>query len=87
MNLKISLPDNIEEQLKNEWGEHLARKAAEGLAVEGYRSGILSDGEVALMLELSSIETDDFLKTHGLFAFENNEMEIGSMSVSEGLIP
>ena len=87
MDLNISLPDKIEERLKNVWGEHLSRKAAEALAVEGYRSGVLSDGEVAKMLELSINETDDFLKNYGLFAFENQETETGSASVSEGLIP
>ena len=87
MALKIILPSNIEEQLKNEWGEHLSRKAAEALAAEGYRSGVLSDGEVGKMLELSISETDEFLKAYGLFAFENQEIEKNPAAVSEGLIP
>lgn len=73
MDLKINLPSQIEEQLENEWGEDLSRKAVEALAVEGYRSGVLSDGEVAETLNLSISETDNLLKERGLFAFENLE--------------
>ena len=87
MDLQITLPNQIEEQLENEWGVELPRKAAEALAAEGYRSGVLSDGEVGKMLNLSVNETDDFLKTRGLFAFENLEELTVRTTVSDGLIP
>ena len=87
MDLQITLPNQIEEQLENEWGVELPRKAAEALAAEGYRSGVLSDGEVGKMLNLSVSETDDFLKTRGLFAFENIEELTAQTAAFDRLIP
>lgn len=39
----------------------LSRKTLEALAVEGYRNGHLSIGQVAEMLELSVLQTEEFL--------------------------
>jgi predicted HTH domain antitoxin len=61
MSVTIELPEKIQQQLETEWG-NLSRRALEALAVEGYRSGALSAGQVAEMLELSFGETESFLK-------------------------
>ncbi len=47
MSLEIALPSHIEQHLQTEWGNELPRRAAEALAIEGYRTGVLSLGEVA----------------------------------------
>ncbi|MGH9751741.1 MAG: UPF0175 family protein [Blastocatellia bacterium] len=65
MSITIALPESIERQLQQEWGD-LDRKALEALAIEGYRSEALSAGQVAELLGLSVIETEAFLKEHGV---------------------
>lgn len=61
MPITIELPEEIERQLETAWG-NLSRRILEALAVEGYRSGDLSAGQVAEMLNLSAWETEGFLK-------------------------
>jgi predicted HTH domain antitoxin len=64
--LTIDLPNRIHRHLQIELGDNLERKAQEALAVEGYRSGILSLGEIAEMLSLSINDADGFLKEKGI---------------------
>jgi predicted HTH domain antitoxin len=64
--LTIALPNKIHRHLQIELGDKLERKAQEALAVEGYRSGILSLGEIAEMLNLSINDADGFLKEKGI---------------------
>jgi predicted HTH domain antitoxin len=64
--LTIDLPNRIHRHLQIELGDNLERKAQEALAVEGYRSGILSLGEIAEMLNLSINDADGLLKEKGI---------------------
>jgi predicted HTH domain antitoxin len=64
MPVTIELPEEIERQLQAEW-ENLPRRALEALAVEGYRSGALTRGQVGQMLGLNFWETEAFLKERG----------------------
>lgn len=73
MSLTITLPNRIQQHLESGWGDALPRKAKEALAVEGYRSGLLSVGEIAEMLGLSINDADGFLKERGLMAIESLE--------------
>ena len=41
--------------------DDLSRKTLEALAIEGYRNGRLSVGQVAEMLEFSALQAEDFL--------------------------
>jgi len=86
MSLTITLPNRIEQELVSEWGDDLPRKAIEALAVEGYRSGALSTGEVAEMLGLSINEADGFLKDRGLFAIDDLEEVEKDTTVLERLL-
>jgi len=43
--------------------DDLWRKTLEALAIEGYRNGRLSVGQVAEMLEFSVLQTEQFLQT------------------------
>ena len=64
--LTIALPTRIHQHLQAALGAELERKAQEALAVEGYRSGILSLGEIAEMLNFSINDADGFLKERGI---------------------
>lgn len=64
MTLTIAIPDRIENRLRAEWGSDLPRRALEVVAVEGYRSGALSVGQVAETLGISVYEADGVLKKH-----------------------
>lgn len=84
MSLEIALPSHIEKHLQAEWGSEFPRRAAEALAIEGYRTGALSLGEVAEMLNLSINEADGFLKERGIFAIENlEEIEADTETLEE----
>jgi predicted HTH domain antitoxin len=84
MSLEIAIPSHIEKHLQSEWGNELPRRAAEAVAIEGYRSGALSLGEVAEMLSLSINEADGFLKERGIFAIENiDEVEADNRTLEE----
>lgn len=86
MSLTITLPNRIERELVAEWGDDLERRAVEALAVEGYRSGALSTGEVAEMLGLSINDADGFLKERGLFAIDDLEEVETDTAVLERLL-
>ncbi|MGH9455731.1 MAG: UPF0175 family protein, partial [Terriglobia bacterium] len=47
--MKIDLPQDIEQCLQKQWGD-LPRHALESLAIEGYRSRVLSRAQVRRML-------------------------------------
>ncbi|HEY2867378.1 MAG TPA: UPF0175 family protein [Pyrinomonadaceae bacterium] len=84
MSVTISLPTRIQQNLESGWGDNLPRKAKEALAVEGYRSGLLSLGEVAEMLDLSVNEADGFLKERGLAALESiDEINVDTAALEE----
>jgi predicted HTH domain antitoxin len=64
MAVTINLPEKIESLLREQWGD-LPRRALEALALEGYRSGALSAGQVAELLQLSVWGTESFLYERG----------------------
>jgi hypothetical protein len=62
MNVSISVPDDLVQQMQNRWKD-LSRGALEALAIEAYRTGVITEAEVQRMLDLPSRwETDSFLK-------------------------
>jgi hypothetical protein len=66
MNIEIELPQDIAQALEKHWGD-LSQYAVEILAVEGYRSGILTAEQLHRMLSLRTrLEVDVFLKQHGI---------------------
>ena len=64
MLVSVNVPDQIAAQLHLD-GEAGGRRALETFAVEGYRSGELSRGQVSELLDLEFNETERFLKDHG----------------------
>ena len=61
MNVAVELPDDIAQQLETAWHD-MPRRVLEAVAVEGYRSGALTHGQVQRLLQLSWWETEAFLK-------------------------
>ncbi len=58
----IALPEEVAHQIESRWGS-LPQRALESLAIEAYRSGIITTAEVQRMLGMNSRwEVDDFLK-------------------------
>ncbi|MDZ4286398.1 MAG: UPF0175 family protein [Prosthecobacter sp.] len=64
MLLSVELPDLIARSLHLD-GPASSRRALEMLALEGYRGGELSRGQVSEMLGLEFNETEHFLRQHG----------------------
>ena len=64
MLLSVEVPDLIARSMRLE-GPQSNRRALEMLALEGYREGQLSRGQVSEMLSLEFNETEKFLADHG----------------------
>ncbi len=64
MNIIIELSGDLEQRLQSHLGT-LSQRALEAIAVEAYRSQLISAAEVQQMLHLPSrLTTDAFLKQH-----------------------
>jgi len=61
MTLSVEVPDEIAHSLHLD-GPLPNRRALEMLALEGYRAGDLSHGQVGILLDFSHYETEDFLR-------------------------
>jgi len=66
MIVSVDVPDLIATQLHLD-GEQGVRRALEMFALEGYRAGELSRGQVSELLDLEFNETERFLKEHKAF--------------------
>lgn len=75
MKVDIQLPEKIGRQLEQEWHD-MPRRVLEAIAIEAYRSGVLSREQVGDLLELSFWETEAFLKEHQVYlAYSTNDFE------------
>ncbi|MFL6260365.1 MAG: UPF0175 family protein [Thermoanaerobaculia bacterium] len=64
MEVTISLPEDISESLQDRWG-NVSRHALETIAVEGYRTGALTETQVRRFLGLETrFEVHALLKDH-----------------------
>ena len=64
MRVTVDLPDDISNALEREWADP-NRQALEAIAVEGYRTGALTESQVRRLLGLESrFEVHAFLKEH-----------------------
>src|ERR1700692_1846037 len=67
MEITLNIPDELARQVTSE-GKDLARVALEALALEGYRSELLSETAVRQMLGFETrMEVHDFLKQHNVY--------------------
>lgn len=62
MNISIEVPDDVVDHLQVRW-DNIPRRALEALALEAYRSGVITEAQVQQMLKLPSRwEVEAFLK-------------------------
>jgi hypothetical protein len=67
MQVAIELPEDIAETLRAKWKD-LPRHTLEALALEGYRSGVLTESQVRRVLGFRSrMEVNSFLRDHGIY--------------------
>ncbi|MGH9326586.1 MAG: UPF0175 family protein [Terriglobia bacterium] len=67
MQVAIELPEDIAEGLRVKWKD-LPRHTLEALALEGYRSGALTESQVRRVLGVRTrMEVNSFLKDHGVY--------------------
>ena len=67
MTITLNLPEDIARHLVS-LGEDPARTALEALALEGYRSRMLSEEQIRRMLDFDTrLEVHAFLKKHGVY--------------------
>ncbi len=86
MAITLELPQEIEAQLRAEWNGDLSRKILEAVAVEGYRQGTLSRGQVSELLGLSFQDTEVFLKKREAYSpYGIEDIERGRAAL-EGLL-
>lgn len=76
MDVAFFLPDDLARRLEEQWGD-LSRGALESVAVQGYRDGSLTLGDVrALLGHETRMETEAFLKERGaLLDYSEDELE------------
>jgi hypothetical protein len=67
MELTVHIPDDLARRMSAD-GDDLARRALEGLAIEEYKNGHISDSELLRLLGFETrYELDGFLKAHGVY--------------------
>jgi hypothetical protein len=70
MTIMVALPDDITQHADP------AREALEALALEGYRSGTLTQFQVGQLLRTSRAQTETFLASHlDLFDYSMEELD------------
>jgi len=85
MNIAVELPEDIAERLEAKWGD-LSRAAREAIAIEGYRSGALSQDQVQRLLGLASRwEADALLKRAGVYLDYSEEDLVREVESSQDL--
>src|SRR5207247_5926387 len=66
MKVTIDLPDDVSAALKGRWDD-VPRRSLEAIAVEGYRTGALTETQVCRLLQLETrFQVHALLKEHGV---------------------
>jgi predicted HTH domain antitoxin len=64
MQITIEIPEELGQQLQKEW-DNLPRKLLESLAIEAYRSGVMTAAQIQVLLNFTSRwEVEEFLHQH-----------------------
>lgn len=76
MEITLTIPDEVAAGIQNGSNLPIGRRLLEMVALEGYKSGLLTSPQVQVLLGLESrFELDGFLKAHGVL-FEYSLEEI-----------
>jgi len=66
MQVNIELPENVSQALQECWGD-VSRRSLEAIALEGYRSGALTESQVRWLLGFETrLDVHAFLKQAGV---------------------
>jgi predicted HTH domain antitoxin len=86
MSIEIEVPEDVAERLEAEWG-NVPRRVLEALALEAYRSSIITEGQAQKMLGFTSRwEIEDFLKrAHAYTDYTESDLERDIRSLREVL--
>ncbi len=84
MQITIELPNDIAERLAQRMND-LPKQTLEALAIEGYRSEVLSDGDVARLLHLSSREVKALLEKANAYSHETEVDTARARETSQSL--
>ena len=85
MNVAIELPEDIARQLEAAW-QDMPRRALEAIALEGYRSGALTPGQVGRLLGLSFWQTEAFLKERQAYLpYDEGDLERDRRALDQAL--
>ena len=75
MQITLELPEDIAQRLEAQWKD-LSRAALESLALEAYRSGVLTAAQLRRLLGFQTrMEVDAFLKQHDVFDYTLTDLE------------
>jgi hypothetical protein len=75
MQITLELPENIAHGLESRWKD-LPRAALESLALEAYRSHVLTAAQLRRLLGFETrLQVDAFLKEHEVFDFTAADFE------------
>ena len=75
MLITLELPEDIAKELETRW-TNLPRAALESLALEAYRSHVLSAAQLRRLLGFETrIQVDAFLKEHEVYNFTATDFE------------
>src|SRR6266516_2514053 len=67
MQVNVELPEDVSEALLRHWG-NLPRGTLEAIAIDGYRSGALTESQVRRLLGFETrIQVHEFLKNAGVY--------------------
>lgn len=85
MQVTIEIPDDLAQSLTPN-GEDPSRSALEAVAIEGYRTGILSSAQTRRLLGFETrYELDGFLKAHHVWenAYGISDLELDRQTLSD----
>jgi hypothetical protein len=75
MQITLELPEDIGRELRARWSD-LPRAAVEGLALEAYRSRVLTAAQIRRLLGFETrMQVDAFLKAHDVYDFTAADFE------------
>lgn len=86
MQITIELPEDIGNQLQQNW-QNLPQKILEAIALEAYRSGIMTTAQIQELLKFSSRwETEQFLKqNHAYIDYTEEDLEQDIQTINQVL--
>ncbi|WP_413176222.1 UPF0175 family protein [Anabaena azotica] len=86
MQITIELPEDIGNQLQQNW-QNLPQKILEAIALEAYRSGIMTTAQIQELLKFSSRwETEQFLKQyHAYLDYTEEDLEQDIQTINQVL--